>query len=84
MFKFTLTRIQAWTYIPATMEKLLPVIKTIKDETERIGWSVEDLGAASDVPFQTIYRIFNGESSPNVKTLNKMMNALKMKLAVVR
>jgi predicted transcriptional regulator len=64
------------------MKKLSPIVKTIMAETERRQWSVVYLGQKSGVPFQTIYRIFQG-ASPNIQTVEKLLDALDMKLGAI-
>lgn len=60
-----------------------PVVEAIWEELKRLDWSVQDLGAASGVPYPTIYRIFDG-ASPNIKTVNKLLKPMKLKLVVAR
>lgn len=62
------------------MENVSPVIKSIKAEMKRQEMSVQDLAAQAGIAFQSVYRIFNGESVPHLANVEAMAKALKMKI----
>ena len=64
------------------MTKLSPTVQAIKDEVERKEWSVVDFAAKSGLSFQTVYRIFSGESIPNLAAVEKMVQAVGFKILV--
>lgn len=66
------------------MEKVSPVVKTIRSEMKRLDWTPQRLAEESGIGFQTIYRIYSGENIPNLDTVERLLSALKLKVVVGR
>lgn len=66
------------------MESISPIVKTIHAEMKRREWSVPELADKSGVRFSVIYRLYNGETDPQLETLEALLKALKLKLIVSR
>lgn len=49
---------------------------------KRREWSVPELADKSGIRFSVIYRLYNGETDPQLETLEALLSALKMKLTI--
>lgn len=63
---------------------IAPVVTAIHDEMKRREMTVVELAEAADITFQQLYRIFAGESAPNLDTVNRLLAALDLKMVVGR
>lgn len=64
------------------MAQLSPVVKAIEAEMKRREISTMDLAAECGLSFSTLYRIFDGTTTPNLETLLLMLDAVKLKIIV--
>ncbi len=66
------------------MSELDPSVQAIDSERQRQKLSVQELALKADVNFTGLYRIFNGDVLPTLFVLNKLIDALGMRLVVKR
>jgi DNA-binding phage protein len=66
----------------ATMKRLTPTVRTIRDELRRRDISHQQFAVDSGVAYTTLYRIFQGTQIPSIKTTETMVEKLGFKLVV--
>lgn len=65
-------------------ESISPTVQALKAEMKRQEMSMSELAQRSKMELSTVYRVFNGERSPNLKTIEDMAAALDMKVTLKR
>jgi len=64
------------------MSKVSPTIKAIQSEMAHSGVGITELADRTGIAFSTLYRNLNGDTIPNLDTVEAVLKALKMKLVV--
>lgn len=62
------------------MSDVSPIIQVLKDEMERRELSVQQLAKLAGLSYVNLYAVFAGESSPKLKTIEKLAKVLKIRV----
>lgn len=70
---------KAWEYGPDTVD---PIMEALQTELERVGWSKAELARKAGLDTGTVNRAMRGETSPTLRTVHALAEALDLTIEV--